>query len=360
MELLKLDKTNKNTIIARTIDVLRAGGIVVFPSDTVYGFLADASDEQAVEKLIRFKNRPWGKPISVFVSDFGMLKRYAVVTGSQERLLSEILPGPFTVILGSRSKTSRRLESESRTLGLRLPDYELINRLAKQYGKPFTATSANLSGRAPHYSVGSFLRSLPESKKKLIDLVIDGGVLPRNKPSTIIDLSADELQIIRKGDIVMKNSKTFETGSEKQTRQTGAYIANYVLKKSKTPLVMILEGELGAGKTVFVKGVGDALGIRDIVSPTFVIYYEYDAHALSVQRLYHFDLYRIKEQEEFDHLGIESMLHKRAVLCFEWGEKAARLLPLLKKKAAIVHVRMLYIGKEKRKIVISMHKKTTK
>src|SRR3989344_3634264 len=180
---------NRTKISKEVIETLACGGLVISPSDTVYGLLVDATNEKAVEKLIQFKNRPPGKAISIFVSDISELQSQVTVDKQQLGLVKELLPGPFTVILASKSKVSPLLESEKRTLGVRIPNYQFLLELVKKFGKPVTATSANLSGRPPHYSISSFLNDIPDTKKNLIDLIIDAGTLPRNKPSTVVDLT---------------------------------------------------------------------------------------------------------------------------------------------------------------------------
>jgi len=335
------------------LTVLNAGGLIVSPSDTVYGLLADATSENAVQKLTQFKNRPPGKPISVFVSDFSMLKEQVEIEKKQLRLLQELLPGPFTVILPSEHKVSPLLESEKRTIGLRIPDYRFIKTLVRNFGKPVTATSANLAGRSPHYSVQSLLNELPENKKKLIDLIVDAGMLPRNKPSTIVDLTAPQIKILRQGDIVFKDKKTYISKSPAQTIKIAAFILQKILReKSKKPLIFILEGELGVGKTVFVKGIGEFLGIKNIISPTYVVYYEYVSINQLIETFVHVDLYNIQEADEFKYLGLEKYLKKGNLLCFEWGEKAGEIIDLLKQKGKIAYVRIRYISEKKREITI--------
>ena len=104
MRTIPLDET----AIHESIKVLQSGGLVIFPSDTVYGALVDSTNKKAVTKLIGFKNRPLGKPISIFVSDAKMLEEY-VIAGKNSSLLSKLLPGPFTVILDSKHKTEALL-----------------------------------------------------------------------------------------------------------------------------------------------------------------------------------------------------------------------------------------------------------
>ena len=208
MNVVKINKGNSQEIINQTIEVLKAGGLVVFPTDTVYGLLCDATKEEVVKKLIQFKNRPPGKAISVFC-DFSLLNELVKITKEQEKIIKEILPGAFTIILPSKHKVNKLLESEKGTLGVRIPKYQLINQLIQRYKKPVTATSANLASRPAHYSIKTLLNELSEKQKKIIDLIIDVGQLPRNKPSTVVDLTQPDIKILRRGDVDFINSKTF-------------------------------------------------------------------------------------------------------------------------------------------------------
>ena len=112
MRIIKYKNEKEKLIIDVIIQALAKGGIVVSPSDTVYGLLADATDEKAVKKLIEFKNRPTGKAIAVFIPDFLMLQDQVHVNEKQKKVLQELLPGPFTIILDSKHQVSRLLESE--------------------------------------------------------------------------------------------------------------------------------------------------------------------------------------------------------------------------------------------------------
>jgi len=341
-------------IINMVIKVLKHGGLVVFPSDTVYGLLVDATNNAAVSKLIEFKNRPPGKPISVFVCDLTMSDKIVRIGNRQRQIIKTLLPGPFTLILNSKGKVSPLLESESKTLGIRLPDYDPVLRLVSNFGRPITATSANLSGRSPHYSVGSLLKGLPKNKQRLIDLVVDGGKLPRNKPSTIIDLVAPKIKILRQGEIVFRNKKNYLTKTSGQTRKLGAFIlGRYLNEAKKKPLIFIIEGEMGVGKTILVKGMGDYFDIKNIISPSYVISYEYDVKDDLIRKLIHFDLYNLQEEGELKDLGIENCLKKHNLLCFEWGEKIGTLCKVLKGKGKIVYIKMKYLGEKEREITIT-------
>ena len=342
----------KNKPIENTIKILKGGGLVIFPSDTVYGLLVDAYNEKAVRKLIAFKNRPPGKPISVF-ADWGFLYDLVLISEKQKELLKNILPGPFTVVLKSKGKVCPLLESEKKTLGVRIPDYQPVNTLVKKFKRSITATSANLSGKSPHYSIESLLKQLPESKKKLIDLIVDAGKLPRNKPSTVIDLVEENIKILRRGDIVFTQVDTYISRSAKETKKIAKFVLNKLLEKDfEKPLVFIIEGEIGVGKTVFVKGMGEFLGIKEIVSPTFVVMYEYEVEKSKVDKLIHLDLYNVEEKEEFEYLKIGECLAPGNLLAIEWGEKVGEIFDLLKEKGEIVYVKMSYENEKERVIEV--------
>jgi len=346
MKTIKLKFNNINQVINNTITILKSNGLIVFPSDTVYGLLCDAESGKAVQKLISFKNRPPGKAISVFCN-FELINKLVKINKQQQKIIKEILPGPFTVILPSKHRVSQLLESEKGTLGIRIPMYRYIEILVNRFKKPVTATSANIAGRPAHYSINTLLKELSDKQKALIDLIVDAGTLARNKPSTVIDLTQFDVKVLRQGDVDFSRSKIFLSKSTEETKDIAKKILKEVRQPAeKKPLIFIIEGEMGVGKTVFVKGLGESLGINNIISPTFVIYYEYE-------NFYHFDLYRIEEKEEFKHLGIEKLLKMGNILCFEWGEKTGEIGDLLKSRGKIIYIKMKYINEKEREIIVN-------
>jgi L-threonylcarbamoyladenylate synthase len=148
----------------------------------------------------------------------------------------------------------KRLESERGTLGIRLPGYEPVKKLVAAYGSPVTATSANMAGRSPHHSIDSLLHQLSQTKKDMIDLIVDAGKLPRNKPSTVVDLSGDTIQTLRQGDASFQNVQSYSSTTPEQTQQIGHDIISHHPSNSK-PTVIILTGDLGAGKTEMTRGI---------------------------------------------------------------------------------------------------------
>jgi L-threonylcarbamoyladenylate synthase len=310
--------------VDKIIEILKSGGLVVMPSDTIYILAVDATNKLAVEKLIKFKNRWAGKAISVAVSDFYMANDYVKIGKNEQEIYSSMLPGPFTLVSEGKHRMALGIEAEDGSLGIRIPDNKLILEVVKKLGKPISATSANLSGRRPHYSAESFIKTLSKKKKEMIDLIVDGGKLPKNKPSTVIDIRGSEMKILRRGELVAKNAKSFISKSERETRK----IAELIFKKLEKPVILGLSGDLGTGKTVFSKEIGKLMGITEkIVSPTFNIYNDYGDFL-------HMDLYRINNQAEIDELKFFEIIKNKKIVCIEWienlGEKNIKKLNKLR------------------------------
>jgi len=341
-----------DTAIQEANRTLKSGGVVIFPSDTVYGLLCDAANTQAVLKLQQIKNRPKGKPISVFVSSFNMMKQVVGVISDQEKVLQSLLPGPYTIVLPATKALCHLLESEKGTLGIRMPVYKPIIDLVNTFHHPLTATSANTAGRPPFYSITSFLKTLSNKNRGLIDLVVDAGELPKNKPSTVLDFSTSQVKTLRKGDLAFNTTQAVCTSSEEETKKLAGNLLRDQMKKSgNKPIVYVLKGEMGVGKTIFAKGMGEVLGVSNIISPTYVIYYEYKINHPLINMFIHCDLFNIEEQNEFKHLGLESYFKKENVLCFEWGEKSKFLLDRYK-DARIIVIYMEHKGDTKRQLTI--------
>jgi len=362
-------------------NVIKHGGLVVFPSDTVYILAVDSTNQKAVDKLSGFKNRWTGKAISVAVLDKKMALEYVVLSDNAQSIYANLLPGPFTVVSAGKHKVAKGIEAENGTLGIRIPDNQWIHELVKLVGRPITATSANLSGRTPNYSIESFLKPLSKKKLTMIDLIVDAGKLPKNKPSTVIDATEPEIKILRRGDLITGNSQTLISKSEKETEK----IAEFILKKAlvaksppgplfdkrggEKPLVFGLSGELGCGKTVFSRKVGKALGIKDkIVSPTFVIYNEYKIKsspspsfeerrgmASVCDKFLHFDLYRLGNGYEFEEIKFLEQFTSGTISCIEWPENMGiNYFEKLKEKTNYFAVEFKYVNENTREIKFSL------
>ena len=177
---------------------VREGKVLVCPTDTVYGLLADATNEKAVKRIFKIKRRQKGKSIPIFVRDIRMAKKLAFVNKRQEKFLKKVWPGKVTVVLKRKMNSGllKILFSRKKTIGLRIPDYKLVNILLKEINRPLTGTSANVSGKPPSTKIKEVLKQL-KNQKNQPDLVIDAGNLPESRPSKVIDIMGDKYKVIR-------------------------------------------------------------------------------------------------------------------------------------------------------------------
>jgi L-threonylcarbamoyladenylate synthase len=350
MEVVKL--TGK--WLQKVTKTINEGGLVVFPSDTVYILAVDPTNKQAVDKLLAFKNRWAGKAISVAVANTDMAKEFIEFGEKEGRVYSQLLPGPFTVVSRGKHKVVEGIEAENGTLGIRISDNKYILELVVALGKPITATSANLSGRTPHYSLESFFKTLSLKKREMIDLVVDGGKLPKNKPSTVIDISSGGMEILRRGDLITGRSQGLISKSVNDTMRIGSFLVNKLLEgtEGKKPLVLALSGDLGCGKTVFTRGIAKELGVKEkITSPTFNIYNEYKIETEKLIKLIHMDLYRLESQEEFEDLKFMEMFKPGTLAVIEWPENMGpKIWEELKKKAEVKVISFKYLDLTTREI----------
>lgn len=357
MRIVKMSQNDPKAyehVMREVSEAIQAGALVVFPSDTVYGLLADASNEEAVGKLIICKSRPTGKAISIFVNSYDMMRKYVDVSTETQLRLSQILPGPYTIVLPALHNTDSRLEAENKTLGVRIPASEPIIDLVTRVGRAVTATSANPAGRPPHYSVSTLLRALPQAAKDVIDIVVDGGILPYTKPSTVVDYSHHAQKVLRQGERhVGDHAQLFSSTSPEQTEEIVSAMADmYDTKAGKKPLVYLLRGELGAGKTVIAKSIARGYGVAGVVSPTYVISYEYPLPDDTKHRFVHVDLYNVQEESEYEHLGLADYLHGHNIMCIEWSEHLGSLLEEIRRHAFVVCIDIEHVSETVRTLRI--------
>ena len=323
MEILNTATTKKN-IVKATVEVLRNGGLVIFPTETVYGAGVDATNQTAVDKLLAYKPRREGKPLSIAVPDQKAAAEYVNINEQAQKLYQRFLPGPVTVVSKSLRKVARGVESEFGTLGVRIPDHKLMLQILKEFGKPITATSANASGKKRPYKIQDIFDNLSTKQKNLIDLVLDAGELPRNDPSTVIDTTFSTPTTLRSGKIKNLTGKRLTSKSEAETKKIAStLILKHWDQIREKGLVIGLDGVLGAGKTIFAKGVAEFLQISEAVtSPTYSYIEEYDYERHSVKgKLYHIDLWKIEAEEELKRLEIEKLIAPNNVIVIEWYQQ---------------------------------------
>jgi len=195
MKILKTDQENFNQLVEKTVKAIKNGRVIVCPTDTVYGLIADATDKKAVEKIFKIKKRPKNKPVPIFIKDISAAKKLAKINKKQEAFLKSVWPGKVTIVLNR--KKSRLYGVDKKTIALRIPKYELLLSLAKQLNCPLTGTSANISGRPVSTRIKEVIKQFQNQKQKP-DLVIDAGNLKPAKPSKVIDLTSLKPKILRK------------------------------------------------------------------------------------------------------------------------------------------------------------------
>lgn len=180
--------------LPRLRDVLRSGGLVVHPTDTVYGLAADPFNESAVERLYEAKARPRGLAVSIAVAEVSDIFRFGARSPLAEAFCEKNLPGPFTVVLQATPDAPRAVVSKDGRLGLRVPDHPIPRLLAKAFG-PVTSTSANVHGRPAPVTCEEARAQLGDS----VDLYIDGGPADLGQESTVVDLTGPRASILRAG-----------------------------------------------------------------------------------------------------------------------------------------------------------------
>jgi len=297
----------------------------------------DATNQKAVDRLLTYKSRREGRPLSVAVSNQSMASKYIKLNLTAKNLYNKFLPGPLTVVSAGRHKLARGVESETGSLGIRIPDHPIAIALVKNLGRPITATSANVSYKPRPYSIKQLLTQTSKKQQKLIDFIIDAGTLPRRPVSTIVDTTLDDPLIIRQGRIRLHSRSVnfFHSGSETETKKLAQTLCLKHWKDLQThPLVFLLIGELGAGKTQFAKGIGEFLQIKQpITSPTFTLEkeYAYNRYGVGGQFL-HLDTWRLQHQEELSGLNLETRFRPKNIICIEWAGRALDPLRQMAKK----------------------------
>ncbi|MEE9592168.1 MAG: L-threonylcarbamoyladenylate synthase [Thermoplasmata archaeon] len=181
------------------VDLLKGGGLVVYPTDTLYGLGADPYDDEAVRRLYRVKRRQRSEPVSLVVADMAEAERLAYLLKPGRRLWKAFLPGPLTLLLPAKPEAPPPPVTHEGVVGLRWPKQVIPRAIAAEFG-PITTTSANRHGAPAPVRVEEAVGQLGSD----VDLYIDAGPSPHGVPSTIVDLSQDPPTITREGVLTRK------------------------------------------------------------------------------------------------------------------------------------------------------------
>ena len=182
--------------VRRASSLIRCGHVVAARTDTLYGLLADASNEAAVRRVFRAKGRPESKPILVLVDSRAQLARLVRSFPPEFSVLARAFwPGPLTLVLPASDRASASVTASTGTVAIRQPNSPLVRAVARHAGRALTGTSANLSGRLGARSAGEVVSQL----RFRVPLVLDSGRVSTSDPSTIVDLTAGRPRILRQG-----------------------------------------------------------------------------------------------------------------------------------------------------------------
>lgn len=193
--LLKINPENPEiSKLKKTIEILEQGGVIVYPTDTIYGLGCDIFQKKAIEKIYKLKKREKQKSLSIICQDIKQISEYAYISDQAFKLLKNYLPGPFTFILKAKSKMPSSFLAKNKTVGIRIPDNNICLELVKKLEHPIITTSLNISGQLPLTNPNQ----LDKETANKIDIIIDSGDLT-NEASTVVDLTGPEPEILRQG-----------------------------------------------------------------------------------------------------------------------------------------------------------------
>jgi tRNA threonylcarbamoyl adenosine modification protein (Sua5/YciO/YrdC/YwlC family) len=181
--------------IARAVEILNAGGLVAYPTDTYYALGCDVFQKKAMESLARLKQRDDRKPFAFLCADLGEVAKYGIVSNEHYRMLRRILPGPYTIILEATRVVPRTALTRQRQVGVRVPDAPIALALVRALGRPLATTSAALP---PDHEPLIDARDIQEHIGHGVALILDGGVT-LNEPSTVLDLTGPAVVVLREG-----------------------------------------------------------------------------------------------------------------------------------------------------------------
>jgi len=184
--------------ISQVLEVLRRGGVIIYPTDTIYGMGCDIFNQKAIERIGLIKGvKPKKEHFSFICYDLSNISEYTRSLSTPVfKMMKKALPGPFTFILAANNKVPKLLNSKKKTVGIRVPDHNIPRLLVKEFGQPILTTSIRDEDDVIEYSTDPEL--IYEKYKDLVDIVIDGGY-GNNVASTVIDCSGEQIEVLREG-----------------------------------------------------------------------------------------------------------------------------------------------------------------
>lgn len=240
MKVIKVDlNKNYDEAIEEACRVLKLGGVIVYPTDTVYGLGANACDDLAVDQIFKIKKRAYTKPLPVIVRNLTWMKELVYINHRNKKIVESLWPthpgrgllneigrlGAVTAVLPRRNHLSSLVTAEGLSVGVRIVDSFFVDYLLGKFGYPLTATSANISGEEPPNHLDEMVARF-EGRRYRPNLILDAGILPKTKPSTVLDLTSDQPRILRVGPLRpdqllrLLNLSGYQNTNQKRNPQT--------------------------------------------------------------------------------------------------------------------------------------------
>lgn len=179
--------------VARVVEVLQKGGVIAYPSDTVYGLGCDLMNKAAIERLYQIKGMQRDKSLAFICPDLSDIARYAIVENPQYRVLKRCLPGPFTFILTATREVPKMVLTKQKTVGIKVPNHPVPIAIVRELGRPLISTTAAPPGEDPIVDPWELSERFPG-----LDYVIDAGDCG-TVPTTVVDLSEGDVKVVREG-----------------------------------------------------------------------------------------------------------------------------------------------------------------
>lgn len=193
----------KDDELDEVVDIIKRDGIVVFPTETVYGIGGNALSENVIKNIYNIKERPQEKALNILVKNKEEIKKYAYISSElEEEIIDKFMPGPITIILKKRkSQIPDLLTGNNDTIGIRIPDNDIVKKILEKCNLPIAAPSANISGKPSSIR----LEDIKPDFDGKVDAFIDGGVCKQNISSTIVKVIDGKVKILREGIISIKD-----------------------------------------------------------------------------------------------------------------------------------------------------------
>jgi len=202
--LIKIYPENPNQKhIRKVAEVLEAGGIIIYPTDTIYAMGCDIKANKTIERIASMKGRnPLNPDMSIIFHDMSQLSEYTLIRDNNIfKMLKRNLPGPFTFIVQANNQIPKLFKNKKKTVGIRIPDNNIVLEIVRELGRPIITTSIHDNDEVIEYLTDPEL--IYEKFRDFADIVIDGG-FGKNEPSTIVDCTSEEIKVVRQGPGVLE------------------------------------------------------------------------------------------------------------------------------------------------------------